>query len=101
VVKDVRNPLFKRREVQVRMFIDGATPTRKEVLSALASALGVQEDRIALKEVKQEYGERVVTVFANAYEDADTMKRVEQEHYFKRLEGKKAAENAQAGQGGA
>jgi hypothetical protein len=29
------------------------------------------------------------------------MKRVEQEHYFKRLEGKKAAENAQAGQGGA
>ncbi len=98
MIRDFRNNLLGRREVTLTFSTQGPTPSRKQVLSLIASALHAPEDRIVIKEIKQEYGETVVVVTANVYDDAATLKRVEYQHYLKRLEGKKEGQQAPAGQ---
>jgi len=78
----------------LQITIEGATPTRKQIRSKVASALRAEENRVAIKKIKQEYGEKIITVFANIYDDEKALTAVEQAHYAKRLEGKKAAQQA-------
>ncbi len=101
MIRDFRNNVLGRREVTLRFSTQGPTPSRKQVLSLVASALHVPEDRIVIKEIKQEYGETVVVVAANVYDDAAILKRVEYQHYLKRLEGKKEGQGAPAQQASA
>lgn len=82
----------------LRTIAQSATPSRKEVLALVAAKLGCEQNRVVIKQIKQEYGERVIEVYANVYDSADDVKRIEYPHYLKRLEGKKGAEQQPAQQ---
>ena len=93
MVKDQENPVLGRREVEAELEFTGATPSRKQVLETLASKLGVDQELVVIREIRQEFGKTAVTVFAAIYPDAKTAKKVEQPHLFARLEGNKSAQN--------
>ena len=94
MIKDIDNKLLGRREVVVRFAIQGPTPSRKQVMSMLTSALNVTEDRVVIREIKQAYVETAIVVTANVYNDVSTLKRVEYGHYLKRFEEKKQGQQA-------
>ncbi len=100
VSKDAK-PLLSRTEVAARIAFQGATPTRKEVIKALAKALGEKEDLIILRRIDTAFGSQSGKVLGYVYNDRKALETLEHESVLKKhgagkeekkTEGPKAAE---------
>lgn len=75
--KDV--PLLKRKSITARaVFGKGATPSSANVRKAVAEELKVEEKRVAIKKIAQQYGSNTAMITANIYESEDALKAVEE-----------------------
>ncbi len=70
VTEDVHNELFSRREVVVKMAVEGTTPSRQEVLKALQSHFTVAADEIVIDKVEHPFGSKFVRIHAKLYSKA-------------------------------
>ncbi len=82
------NPLFDRKEVNVQIGHISATPSRKEVLEALAAKFGHKES-IVIDKITHHFGRKSVEVKAKVYAKAETMKTTEPAYRLARTEGTK------------
>ena len=97
-----QNKLMERTEVKFKVTHDGEpTPARDAIRTALASALGVQKDRVIVSNMSTEYGIGDTFGAASVYDSLEAAKKNEQNHLLVRnglaqKEDKKAAASAAA-----
>lgn len=77
IAEQKENPLFPRKEVLAVASGFSSTPSRAEVVKALAEKLGSDEEKIVLRRIEHEFGAREARVFAFVYPDAATLKKFE------------------------
>jgi small subunit ribosomal protein S24e len=84
VVKDKKNSLLNRRELDFVVKYEGSTPSRNDVRNKLAAMLNAPLELLVIQRIKTEYGMQESKGYAKLYEDADRMKQVEQAYILKR-----------------
>lgn len=84
VIKDKKNSLLNRRELDFVVKYEGSTPSRNDIRNKLAAMLNAPLDLLVIQRIKTEYGMQESKGYAKLYEDADRMKQVEQAYILKR-----------------
>ncbi len=84
IVSESYNKLLRRKDVQMLVDYDGATPKRAELLKLIAEHLKVSEDRIAIIKMVNLFGQHRVSVHCHVYDSVDDMKKYEREYVLKR-----------------
>lgn len=84
VVKDKKNSLLNRRELDFVVKYEGSTPSRNDIRNKLAAMLNAPLELLVIQRIKTEYGMQESKGYAKLYEDADRMKQVEQAYILKR-----------------
>lgn len=88
IEKKEANPLLKRIDVTSRVAFQGATPSKKDVIKAVAKAAGAKEELIVVKEIKTAFGSQVAIVTAHVYNDRETLEKLEHTSMLKKQSGK-------------
>ena len=97
IVKDVKNPLLERREIEAIISFRGPTPRRDEVLPELAKVLKVEDTRVEIDKIYQRFGKQEAKVIAFVFDRPVREKRVEAE---RKEEGQGAGREGEEEQGG-
>jgi small subunit ribosomal protein S24e len=84
ILKDKKNPLLNRRELDFLVKYEGSTPSRSDIRNKLAAMLNAPLELLIIQRIKTEYGMQEGKGYAKLYEDADRMKQVELEYVLKR-----------------
>ena len=84
IVKDFKNELLKRREIEATLVASGAVPSRKEMKELLAEKFDVDKSLVIIKNIASHFGERTVSVSAFIYDDEKTLNTVTLKHILKR-----------------
>jgi small subunit ribosomal protein S24e len=90
----IENKLLDRKELEVFVHFDGATPARSEIKSAISGKIGANPDFVVLRDVANEFGLKRVKVSVHVYENADKLKTNEPKYIQKREGIEKPAEEA-------
>lgn len=78
IVSKSENKLLDRIEVKFATAHGGeASPNRDAVRTALASAMGIQKERVVVSKMGSEYGSGSSTGYAKVYSSADSAKKHE------------------------
>ena len=84
IIKDNKNSLLNRRELDFIVKYEGSTPSRNDVKNKLAAMLNAPLELLVIQRIKTEYGMQESKGYAKLYEDANRMKEVELEYVLKR-----------------
>ena len=84
IIKDKKNLLLNRRELDFIVRYEGSTPSRNDVKNKLAAMLNAPLELLVVQRIKTEYGMQEAKGYAKLYEDAARMKEVELEYVLKR-----------------
>ncbi len=84
IVKDVFNPLLKRREINFRLIFDGAQPSRDETKRVLSATFDLDPDLLIIERMRAEFGKREATGYAKVYETKDALLTTERKHILRR-----------------
>jgi len=84
ILKDRKNALLNRRELDFIVKYEGSTPSRSDIKSKLAAMLNAPLELLVIQKIKTEYGMQEGKGYAKLYETADRMKEVELEYVLKR-----------------
>ncbi|MBP1909954.1 30S ribosomal protein S24e [Methanolobus bombayensis] len=84
IIKDKNNALLNRRELNLIVTYDGATPSRNDVRSKLAAMLNVPLELVIIQKIKNEFGKQELEVYVKIYEDEARMKQVEESYVLER-----------------
>jgi small subunit ribosomal protein S24e len=84
ILKDKKNALLNRRELDFSVKYEGSTPSRNDIRNKLAAMLNAPSDLLIVQRIKTEYGMQEGNGYAKLYEDASRMKEVELEYVLKR-----------------
>ncbi|MFP3202109.1 MAG: 30S ribosomal protein S24e [Sulfolobus sp.] len=99
IEREVVNNVLKRREVYVKLYHIGVgTPSRKEVIKALASLYNTGEDLIVIKKTSTIYGAGISYVRANIYENKEILQKIEPQYLIGRDTGQKVKKGGKGGQ---
>ncbi len=84
IIKDNKNSLLNRRELDFIVRYEGSTPSRNDVKNKLAAMLSAPLELLVIQRIKTEFGMQEAKGYAKLYEDAARMKEVELEFVLKR-----------------
>lgn len=84
IIKDSKNLLLNRRELDFIVRYEGSTPSRNDVKNKLAALLNAPLELLVVQRIKTEYGMQEAKGYAKLYEDTDRMKEVELAYVLKR-----------------
>jgi ribosomal protein S24E len=76
VVKDVKNPLFKRKEVELEVGSE-IVPSISASEELLSQKFSANKEGIKIKKIKGKFGTKVFSIHANIYSSKDEMESVE------------------------
>ena len=77
------NDVLSRVEVEGTITFDAATPSRQELVKAIAADLKVSHDLVVIRSIRTRFGKREAAFTAQAYKHADAM-AAEQKHLIAR-----------------
>lgn len=86
IASEFYNKLLNRKDIQILIDYDGATPKRDDVLKLIAEYLKVSEDRIAIVKMENLFGQHRLSVHCHVYDTAEDMKKYERKYVLKRQE---------------
>ncbi|MFW5852660.1 MAG: 30S ribosomal protein S24e [Nanoarchaeota archaeon] len=97
ILKEQEAPLLSRKRVTFGLVSDKETPSRKNLLKAVAEKTKAKPELIIIKHVYNKYGSKDVKVIAHIYKNKEDMKNIEGEYLLKKnsLEEPKKEEEAQ------
>lgn len=84
IIKDKNNALLNRRELNLAVTFDGATPSRNDVKSKLAAMLTVPLGLVIVQNMDNEFGKQELKAYIKIYEDEARMKQVEEAYVLER-----------------
>jgi small subunit ribosomal protein S24e len=70
-------PLLNRTELKARIAFQGATPTKKQVVEAVAKAAGAKHDLVIVRKISTHFGSRSAEVLARVYNDKKSLETLE------------------------
>jgi small subunit ribosomal protein S24e len=70
-------PLLNRTELKARIAFQGATPTKKQVVEAVAKATGAKHDLVIVRRISTQFGSRSAEVLARVYNDKKSLETLE------------------------
>ena len=76
ITEEKNNALFSRREIKGTVEAE-ITPSRAEILIALAKKFSVPEENIKIKGIRSRYGSKVFNIESNLYSSKDEKDAVE------------------------
>ena len=77
--------MFGRIELEALIEgIEGATPSRKEVIADIAKEIGKSADVIAIRKIDQKFGRTKAIVYARVYETREQKEKLEQKTILER-----------------
>lgn len=91
-IRDERNELLNRRELEFIITFEGPTPSRREILGKLCALQNIDEKFAVLDSLEPKFGKQELSGKARIYDNQDAKSRLEPEHLLKR--GKTAVEDA-------
>jgi len=83
IVEDTKNEVLDRREIIADVEAE-QLPSRNEVRAKLAALAGVNEKSLIIEKIDSSFGNPKITIKANAYNDEETMNKIEKEYFIKR-----------------
>lgn len=95
VTKEIENPLFKRKEIELVLTSD-VTPSKNEVDKLLSEKYSAKPDQIRIKKISGKFGSKTFTVTANIYKNREDMFATERFSKKEKEKIKKAEEAAAA-----
>lgn len=84
ILETREQPLLERKVVKASLTFEGATPSRKEVLSALASQLKAKEEEVVLKAVRPAFGRTKAVATVHLYKSRKQAESFEPSYRIKR-----------------
>ena len=84
IKKKEHKPLLKRTEVEAQITFHGATPTKKEVIAAVAKASGAKKEMVIVRQVKTVFGNQSAGVTALIYDDRAVLEKFERPSMIKK-----------------
>ncbi|MCB9361913.1 hypothetical protein H6504_00620 [Candidatus Woesearchaeota archaeon] len=70
-------PLLKRKEVELKVTFEGATPSKVELAPEIAKVAKTQVPNIVIKTIRNSYGEQEAKISVYAYETPEALKEIE------------------------
>jgi len=86
VIKEEENELLNRKELQIKIEHNAATPARIEVKNKVAADLKAEPDRVIVDNMKTAFGKKETVAYVKIYKSAEAALHIEQEHILKRNE---------------
>ncbi|WP_406661029.1 30S ribosomal protein S24e [Methanolobus sp. ZRKC3] len=84
IIKDNNNALINRRELNITVAFDGATPSRNDVKAKVAAMLNVPLELVIIQKMENEFGKQELEGYLKIYETADRMKQIEKDYILER-----------------
>lgn len=84
ITNDKNNALLNRRELNITVAFDGATPSRDDVKAKIAAMLNVPLELVIVQKMENEFGKQELVGYVKIYEAADRMKQVEKDYVLER-----------------
>ncbi len=98
VIKEENNTLLNRKELQIKIEHQAATPARIEVKNKVAAELKTEPGRVIVDNMKTAFGMKETMAYVKIYESADAALQIELEHILKRNQ-PPTVEPAEGGEG--
>lgn len=84
ITKQHERLLLHRQDVEARIAFEGATPTKKEAVAAVAKAMKAKPELTIVRSVNTVYGTTTGKITASVYADTQALERGEHESMRKR-----------------
>ncbi|MBN2052921.1 30S ribosomal protein S24e [Candidatus Woesearchaeota archaeon] len=84
IINDEKKQLLKKRTLTGKLGYEGKTPGRLELRKEIAHKLNAKEELVLVKQLKPDYGNQSAHFIIEIYDDAETMKQVEQNYMLLR-----------------
>ncbi|MDW7732653.1 MAG: 30S ribosomal protein S24e [Methanolobus sp.] len=84
IIKEKNNALLNRRELNLDIGFDGATPSRDQVRGRIAAMLNVPLELVIIQKMDNEFGKQAVNAYVKIYENTERMKQIEADYVLKR-----------------
>ncbi len=84
IIKEKNNALLNRRELNLNIGFDGATPSRSDLKAKVAAMLNVAQELVIIQKMEKQFGKQAVSAYVKIYENADRMKQVEAKYVIER-----------------
>ena len=77
ILRENENKLLHRKELNIVLRDLVATPSKKDIVSAVSAHFGASESAIVLGSVQQEFGKKEARFNVKVYENEDALKKIE------------------------
>lgn len=84
IIQDKKNPLLKRRELDLLIYYESSTPRRDDLRRALSEKYGVEIERIVVEKMESLFGARKMRAHVHIYDATEHAKRFERKHILNR-----------------
>ena len=84
IINERENPLFNRKEIDVRVIHDGGTPKVSEVRDKLSALKSYNLDSFVVRSIQTGYGKEESIAKVYLYKDPKNMAKIEQQFVLKR-----------------
>ena len=84
VIKEENNKLLNRKQLQLKIQYEAATPARKEVRDKVAADFKIEPERVIIDNMQTAFGKKEAKAYVKIYESAEAALKIEQEHILKR-----------------
>lgn len=84
IINDKNNALLNRRELNLSVTFDGATPSRDAMRDKIAAMLTVPLELVIVQKIENEFGKQKLKAYIKVYEDEARMKQVEGAYVLER-----------------
>jgi len=91
--KDMK--LLSRKRVSLEMNNEGSTPSRIDLVKAIAKKFNVTEELIVIKHIYSQFGKNKTRIIAHIYQDKDKVKMFELQGLISKHKPKEAAKPAE------
>ncbi|MCS7122857.1 MAG: 30S ribosomal protein S24e [Candidatus Micrarchaeota archaeon] len=78
------NTILSRVEYTIKVSFEGSTPSIKDVRNTLTTSLGVQPDKLVIRNIEQRYGSKELKVNCYVYEKIEVLRQLEPVYVLKR-----------------
>lgn len=93
IIKKEDNKLFDRIDAVLEFETKGATPSRNQLTSEIASLLNSKSELVSIQKIEQNYGSNVAVINVRVYSNIEQLKKFEPAHLVKRTKTKESKEN--------
>lgn len=80
IKSDNLNKLLSRRELNLLIKYEGATPSRMEIKEKLAALINVDLDLTLIQKISSKYGQEEANCIAKVYFNRDQLEKIEEKY---------------------